>query len=51
MDSLLTNKRELASQVTGALNTELYERNIGGGCNTTRLMIFPSIARTYFLKK
>ena len=40
MDISLTNNRELASQVTDALNTELYERNIGGGYNTTRFMIF-----------
>ena len=48
---LLTNKRELASQVTGSLNIELYELNIGGGYNTTRLMFFSSIARTFFLER
>ena len=50
MDGLLTNKREVESHLTDALNKELYERNIVGGCNTTRLMDFLSMARTYFSK-
>ena len=51
MNILLKNKREIASQVTEALNTDLYEREIGGGYNKTRLMIFSNITRTWFKKK
>ena len=38
MYSLLTNKGELTSHVTGALNMDLDKLNIGGGYNTISLM-------------
>ena len=40
MYSLLTNKGELTSHVTGALNMDLDKLNIGGGYNTISLMEF-----------
>ena len=51
MDSLLTNKRELASQVTEALNTEIYERNIWGGVQYNRAYDFSKYRTDIFFQQ